>query len=58
MGKQEGLLLVAYLDGPALVHQTAVMRQLPGHTLSEHCSAETVPAPRVAILIKALNVSG
>ena len=34
------------------------IRQLLGHTLSEHFSAETVPAVGVVILIKAINVSG
>ena len=59
MGNKGVLLLVwVYLGGPALVHQTMEIRQLPGRTLSEHCSAETVPAVGVVILIKALNISG
>ena len=58
VGNQGFLLLVwVYLGGPALVHQTVEIRQLPGRTLSEHCSAETLPAVGVVILIKALNVS-
>ena len=59
VGNQGVLLLVwVYSGGPALVHRTMEIRQLPGHTLSEHCSAETVPAVGVVILIKELDVSG
>ena len=58
--RNQGVLLLVWvcLGGPALVHQTVEIRQLPGRMLPEHCSAETVPAVGVVILIKAFNVSG